>query len=49
MKVRLMGTEHEVKAATERLRGVFVVLQVSDPYRCRGDSQLVRVYVEVQV
>ncbi|MFV2172408.1 hypothetical protein ACFHW2_11500 [Actinomadura sp. LOL_016] len=50
MKIRLMGLPEETTAAVEALRaGRFDVLEVSAPRPNRGDSQLVRVYVEVQL
>ncbi|MCP9947339.1 hypothetical protein [Actinomadura madurae] len=49
MKIRLMGLPDETDAAVEALRGGFDVLEVSAPRRNRGDSALVRVYVEVRL
>lgn len=49
MKIRLMGTRAECDAAVAALRAPgsgFDVLEVSPPAANRGDSKLVRVYVE---
>ncbi len=48
MKIRLHGTLEEVERATEKIRSVFHVVSVSNPYPDRGKSQLYRVYVEVR-
>lgn len=49
MKMRLHGLPDEVAEAVKRLHGIFTVVSVSDPYRDRGASRLVRVYVEVRL
>jgi len=49
VKVRLHGTRAEVDQATRRLVEVFEVVAVSEPYRDRGASVLVRVYLEVRL
>jgi single-stranded DNA-binding protein len=48
VKIRLEGTAEECQQATVRLAEVFDVVSISDPYRNRGRSRLVRVYVEVR-
>ena len=50
MKVRLMGTADECAAGVEVIRGAgrFEVVEVSGAYPNRGDSRLVRVYVETR-
>lgn len=48
MKIRLTCLPTEVTDGIERLRQVFDVVSVSDPYPCRGASRQVRVYVEVR-
>jgi hypothetical protein len=48
MKVRLMGLEEECRAAVEALQAVFLVVQIDGPYPNRGDSKLVRFYVETR-
>lgn len=48
MKIRLHGTEDERREAVDRLRLVFNVVSVSEPYADRGQSSLVRVYVETR-
>jgi hypothetical protein len=49
MKIRLHHTEDECRAALERLSQAFTVLAVSPPHPDRGQSVLVRVYVEAHV
>ncbi len=51
MKIRLMGTPDECAAAVEVIRssGRFNVVETSPAYPNRGDSQLVRVYVEARI
>jgi hypothetical protein len=49
MKIRLHGTEDEVREVAERLAGIVEVLAVSEPYPDRGASVLVRVYVEARI
>lgn len=46
MKIRIMGTQTECDDTVKVLRLAFNVLEVSSPRANRGDSQLVRVYVE---
>lgn len=46
MKIRIMGTPRECDDAVKVLRLAFNVLEVSSPRPNRGDSKLVRVYVE---
>lgn len=48
MKVRVMGPAEQVDRFVAELRDLFDLVEVSRPYPCRGDSQLVRVYVEVR-
>lgn len=49
MKIRLHGTRGECEFAADRIRDAFRVVSISEPYRDRGESQLVRVYVEVRI
>ena len=49
MKIRLMGLPEEIDAWVEALRGTFDVLEVSSPRPNRGDSRMVRVYVELRL
>jgi hypothetical protein len=49
VKVRLHGTREDVVEATRRLIEVFDVVAVSEPYRDRGTSVLVCVYLEVRL
>jgi hypothetical protein len=48
MKLRLWGTPAEVDQTTRRLVEVLDVVAVSGPYPDRGQSVLVRVYLEVR-
>jgi hypothetical protein len=50
MKIRIMGLPSEVTIAIKALADTegFEVIQVSDPYPNRGDSRMVRVYIEAQ-
>lgn len=51
MEIRLMGTREECTAAVDALRAApgLTVLRVSRPYRNRGGSDQVRVFVHVVV
>jgi hypothetical protein len=49
VKVRLHGTHQEVAEATRRLVEAFDVVSISEPYRDRGASVLVRVYLEIRL
>ncbi len=49
MKIRLHGTAAECAAVTTRLAEVVDVVSVSEPYPHRGQSVLVRVYVEARL
>ncbi|WP_267594478.1 hypothetical protein [Carbonactinospora thermoautotrophica] len=49
MKIRLEGTPDECQHAANRIRDVFDVLDVSEPYPDRPPSRLVRVYLTVRI
>jgi hypothetical protein len=49
VKIRLHGTEEECREVAGRLAGMVDVLAVSAAYPDRGQSCLVRVYVEVRL
>ena len=49
MKIRIMATPAEAAAAVAALRKVLDVVEVDGPRPNRGDSKLVRVYVEVRL
>lgn len=49
MKIRLMGTSEELAAARALLGEIFDVREASAPYPNRGDSQLYRTYIDVNV
>jgi hypothetical protein len=50
MKIRIMGLPAEVSTVIQALTdtGALDLIEVSDPYPNRGDSRLVRVYIEAQ-
>jgi hypothetical protein len=51
MKIRLLGLPAEVDQAVTVISDVqgFDVIQVDGPYPNRGNSRLVRVYIEAQL
>ena len=51
MKIRLSGLPAEIDQAVSILYGVQAldVIEVSNPYLNRGDSGIVRVYIEAQL
>lgn len=51
MKIRIMGLPAEITQVTAILNRAdsLDVIEVSDPYPNRGDSRLVRVYIEAQL
>jgi hypothetical protein len=51
MKIRLMGLPAEITQAATVLNGAdsLDVLEVSGPYPNRGDSRMVRVYIEAHL
>ncbi len=49
VKIRLEGTEQECQQVTPQLAEVFDVVSISDPYPNRGQSRLVRVYLEIRL
>lgn len=49
MRIRLWGTRGECAVAADKIAEVLRVVSVSDPYRDRGNSKLVRVYVEIRI
>jgi hypothetical protein len=49
VKIRLVGTLEECLDAQERLTRVFEIVEISRPYPSRGQSRLVRVYVELRL
>jgi hypothetical protein len=46
VKIRVMCLSAEVVQAVTALRAAFDVIEVSEPRPNRGDSRIVRVYVE---
>lgn len=48
IKIRLHGTEQEVMEAVKSLEPTFKLLSVSTPYKDRGQSEYVRVYVDAE-
>ncbi|WP_433239926.1 hypothetical protein [Actinomadura nitritigenes] len=49
MKVRLMGLPDEVDQATDRLKQIFDVIDVSAHRPLRGQSRQVFVYIEIRL
>ena len=49
MNIRLRGTETECQEAAKRLAAAFRIVSVSRPYSDRGQSSLVRVFVEIRL
>ena len=51
MNIRIMGLPAEVTLAVQALNDAHSLdlIEVSDPYLNRGDSRLVRVYIEAQL
>jgi hypothetical protein len=49
VRIRLHGTAAECREVAGRLAGIVEVLAVSAPYRDRGASDLVRVYLETRI
>ena len=51
MKIRLLGLPAEVGQAVTIINDpkLFDVIQVDGPYPNRGNSQMVRLYIEVQL
>jgi hypothetical protein len=49
VKIRLEGTKGECAVAAELISHALTVLSVSEPYKNRGTSALVRVYVETRI
>ena len=51
MKIRLMGLPGEVGQAVTIIYDakIFTVIQVDGPYPNRGNSRLVRIYIEAQL
>jgi hypothetical protein len=47
VKIRIEGTPQECQQATPQLAEVFNVVSISHPYPNRGQSRLVRVYLEI--
>jgi hypothetical protein len=51
MKIRISGLPAEIDQAVSILTGIpaLDVIEVSSPYPNRGDSRIVRVYIEAQL
>lgn len=49
MKIRVTGTSEECDEAVAKLAKVLHVVSSSQPYRQRGQSTLVNVYLEVRL
>ncbi|WP_285496114.1 hypothetical protein [Actinomadura sp. NBRC 104425] len=46
LRIRLIGLPDDVAAGVEALGQVLDLVEVSEPYPCRGRSRNVRVYVQ---
>lgn len=49
LKIRIWGKKEEAMQAVEQIKDRFDLLAVSPPYKDRGESKLVRVYVEADL
>jgi hypothetical protein len=51
MKIRLMGLPAEVNSTLQIIQATSTldVIQIDGPYPNRGDSRMVRVYIEAQL
>jgi len=49
VKIRLWGLRSECEAAARRIAAVLPVVSVSEPRADRGQSSLVRVYIEARL
>jgi hypothetical protein len=45
VRIRVTGTRDEAALLVDLVRPAAEVLDVSDPYPCRGSAHLVRVYI----
>ena len=48
LRIRLIGLPDDVAAGVEALGRVLDLVEVSEPYPCRGRSRNVRVYVQAR-
>ena len=49
IKIRLWGLRSECQTAAQRIASVLTVISVSEPRADRGQSSLVRVYIEARL
>jgi hypothetical protein len=49
MKIRLQGKPDEIEAAAEKLKEMFEILEVSAPYKNRGNSGFYRIYLDAEL
>jgi hypothetical protein len=49
MKIRIIGLPDEVTQAADIIAAAFDVIEISDPYPCRGNTRNVRIYAEVRL
>ncbi|MFI6503697.1 hypothetical protein [Nonomuraea typhae] len=49
MKIRIIALPEEAAQAANLLARTFDVIEISDPYPCRGASRNIRIYAEVQL
>ena len=48
IKIRLHGTSKEVQKAVEQIEDGFEILEISKPYQDKGESKLVRLYIDAK-
>jgi hypothetical protein len=49
MKVRIIGLPDEVREFVDRLPEIADVIEISNPYPCRGTTRNIRVYGEIRM
>jgi hypothetical protein len=49
MKIRIIGPPEEAEQATDLIANALDVIEVSQPYPCRGNSRNVRIYIEARL
>jgi hypothetical protein len=49
IKMRLQGVEEDIVKMVNSLKQHYNLLEVSAPYKNRGESQFVRVYISVRL
>ncbi|GAA3801647.1 hypothetical protein GCM10022226_21840 [Sphaerisporangium flaviroseum] len=49
MKIRIIGLPDEVTQAADILAQMFDLIEISEPYSCRGTTRNVRLYAEARL